>query len=124
MAGRLARSGVTVLNEPCWALKPPSELEAGAAVVGLGVDQENVAFGLEFFKAGDPTEDREAASSQPAAVSIGFTLFELDLPLTSFSKSSSVAPVAASNCVPVIPPKDMKSSAGPAAEPFVTPESS
>lgn len=127
MAGRFARSGVTVLNEPCWALKPPSE--AGATVVvGLGVDQENVAFcaALGFFNPGDPTEDREAASSQLGAASNGLLLlsFELDLPLTSFSKSSSVAPVAASNCVPEIPPKDIKSSAGPAAEPLVVPESS
>ena len=125
IAGRFARSGVTVLNEPCWALNPPSEPCGGAAVVGLGVDQENAAFceALGFCSPGDPSEDREAVSSQPAA-SNGLPLRELDLPLTSFSKSSSVAPVAASNCVPVIPPKDIKSSAGPAAEPLVTPESS
>lgn len=97
----------------------------GVAVLGLGVDQENVAFceALGLFNAGELTEVCEAVSSQPAA-SIGLPFFLLDLPLTSFSKSSSVAPVAASNCVPVIPPKDKKSSAGPAAEPLVAPVSS
>lgn len=123
IAGRLARSGVTVLNDPCWALNPPRELVEGAAFVGLGVDQEKVAF-CEALGCGKPGElIAEAVSPQPA--SMGLMLFELDFPLTSCSKSSSVAPVAASNCVPVIPPKDMKSSAGPAAaEPLVTPASS
>lgn len=123
IVGRLARSGVTVLNEPCWDLKPPSELAGAAAFVGLGVDQEKVAFceALGCCKPGELIA--EAVSPQPA--SIGFVLFELDFPLTSCSKSSSVAPVAASNCVPVMPPKDMKSSAGPAAaEPLVAPASS
>lgn len=125
IAGRFARSGVTVLNEPCWALRPPRVLGGGAAFVGLGVDQENVAFALGFFNAGEPTEDREAASSQPVVASKGLPCVGFDdLPLTSFSKSSSVAPVAASNCVPVIPPKDMKSSAGPATVPLVVPDSS
>lgn len=123
IVGRLARSGVIVLNEPCWALKPPSELVGGAAFVGLGVDQEKVAF-CEALGCCRPGElIAEAVSPQPA--SIGLALVELDFPLTSCSKSSSVAPVAASNCVPVMPPKDMKSSAGPAAaEPLVAPASS
>lgn len=120
MAWNVVKSGVTVLNEPCCDLKPPTELAGAVAVVGLGVDHAKEAF--VFFRPGEPIGVADALSPHPP--SIGLALFALERPLTSFSKSSSLAPVAASNSAPLMPPNDMKSSAGPAVDPFETPESS
>ncbi len=107
------RSGVTVRND--WGFG------VGAAVTGgLGVDHENC--GGDMVETGGAAAGA-AGASQPASIPL-FVVWDF-FPFTNRSKSSSVAPLAGSNVVPVTPPNAKKSSFGVAARPpSVTVESS
>lgn len=119
MGARLPKSGVTVLKFDCCCcdFKGLKLLVGGgagamAAALGVGVDQENAGADgvLPGFNPGEVTvlAGCDVAVSQPL-VSIMFVVEGPVLPLTSRSKSSSLAPVV-SSVVPARLPNDMKSS--------------
>lgn len=137
---KAVRSGVTERNDGCWR-DPSVRLAAGPVLVGLGVDQENDAAGLaapDDLIPGDGSAwdasvlvvDDDGCIAGPAshAASSGLVdsmpppLCRLDFPLTSISKSSSLAPFAwLSKAVPASGPNDMKSSFAADDDPWVAP---
>lgn len=111
------RSGVTVRNGA-------AALGAGlGATEGLGVDQENCGDWVAVLDTDAPAV-AAAGASQPESMGLLSVAWRVVFPLTSLSKSSSVAPLVASNVVPDTPPKAIKSSFGVATRPSVTAESS
>lgn len=104
MGWMAARSGVTVLKPPVWALR----CEVATGEDTGGVDQENVGVGVEFLT----LEEEDAADGFVSQLSSGLVLVVLALPLTSASKSVSDVPFA-SREEPAIAPNDRKSSLRP-----------